>query len=191
MIYHLKFTTGIREIQFFFLLGKHPPAALAEDHKDKKGEKRGGKSKLCTWRPASPAGPACWKFCKGSHAEENSSNLAISPCLLPLRGNKSVPPGQLLGLFCETVMSLSRPSPEGDWEGACPSSGLLRSQDTQDKVPSLKVTVGRARHRHFCFHAPPPPHPTLHPPPPTHTERHSCFSTLFCTSSYLKTTEGK
>lgn len=43
MIYHLKFKTGIREIRFFFLLGKNLPAALAEDHKDKKGEKMGGK----------------------------------------------------------------------------------------------------------------------------------------------------
>lgn len=40
-----KFKTGIREIRFFFffLLGKSPTNALAEDHKDKGGENRRGK----------------------------------------------------------------------------------------------------------------------------------------------------
>lgn len=39
-----KFKTGIREIRFFFfLLGKSPTNALAEDHKDKGGGNRRGK----------------------------------------------------------------------------------------------------------------------------------------------------
>ena len=71
------------------------------------------------------------------------------------------------------LMSLSRPSPEGGWEGAYPSSGLLRSQDTQDKILSLQVTVGRARHRHFCFHSPPPPRPRPIPPSTPHTHTHT------------------